>query len=89
MWYFCFVGSAAILAQQLDDSLGGSPVQVRVTQGKEPAFFRQLFHGRLIVHAGGVASSWKNKVRCWQCSSKWRCVLLKILVCYLGRHELV
>lgn len=54
-------GSAAILAQQLDDQMGGAPVQVRVTQGKEPAFFRQMFNGSMIVHPGGVASGWKNK----------------------------
>lgn len=54
-------GAAAIMAQELDDSMGGSPVQVRVTQGKEPAFFRELFDGRMIVHTGGVASGWKNK----------------------------
>lgn len=54
-------GAAAIKAQELDDSMGGSPVQIRVTQGKEPAFFRELFNGRMIVHSGGVASGWKNK----------------------------
>eukprot|EP00603_Paraphysomonas_imperforata_P002999 CAMPEP_0114417660 /NCGR_PEP_ID=MMETSP0103-20121206/3082_1 /TAXON_ID=37642 ORGANISM="Paraphysomonas imperforata, Strain PA2" /NCGR_SAMPLE_ID=MMETSP0103 /ASSEMBLY_ACC=CAM_ASM_000201 /LENGTH=797 /DNA_ID=CAMNT_0001585967 /DNA_START=115 /DNA_END=2508 /DNA_ORIENTATION=+ len=54
-------GAAAIKAQELDDSMGGSPVQVRVTQGKEPAFFRELFDGRMVVHTGGVASGWKNK----------------------------
>jgi hypothetical protein len=54
-------GAAAIKAQELDDSMGGSPVQVRVTQGKEPAFFRELFNGRMVVHTGGVASGWKNK----------------------------
>jgi hypothetical protein len=36
---------------------------MRVTQGKEPAFFRELFNGRMVVHTGGVASGWKNKVR--------------------------
>lgn len=46
-------GAAALLAVELDDSLGGKPVQVRVTQGKEPAHFRQLFQGRMIVYAGG------------------------------------
>jgi hypothetical protein len=60
--YFNHVGAAAIMAQELDDSMGGSPVQVRVTQGKEPAFFRELFNGRMVVHTGGVASGWKNKV---------------------------
>jgi hypothetical protein len=53
-------GSAALLAKELDSDLGGSPVQIRVTQGKEPPHFRQLFKGRMIVHAGGNASSFKN-----------------------------
>ena len=30
----------------------GKPVQVRVTQGKEPAHFRQLFKGKMIVFRG-------------------------------------
>ena len=34
------------------DSMGGKPVQVRVTQGKEPAHFRQLFKGNMIVFKG-------------------------------------
>ena len=34
------------------DSMGGKPVQVRVTQGKEPAHFRQLFKGKMIVFKG-------------------------------------
>lgn len=55
------IGSAALLAKEMDDSLGGRPVQVRVVQGKEPSHFRQLFKGRMIVHAGGHASGFKNK----------------------------
>lgn len=35
-------------------------MQVRVTQGKEPSHFRSLFAGRLIVHAGGKASGFRN-----------------------------
>jgi len=45
----------------LDDQLGDRPMQVRVTQGKEPAHFRQLFQGSLIIHKGGRASSFKNR----------------------------
>jgi len=49
-------GSAALLSVELDDSMGGKPVQVRVTQGKEPAHFRQLFKGQMVVYQGGHAS---------------------------------
>lgn len=49
-------GHAALLTKDLDDSMGGKPVQVRVTQGKEPAHFRQLFRGKMIVYKGGLAS---------------------------------
>lgn len=54
-------GAAALLAKELDDSMGGRPVQVRVVQGKEPAHFRQLFQGRMIIHSGGHASGFKNR----------------------------
>ena len=50
----------ALKAKELDDKYGGAPMQCRVVQGKEPAHFRQLFQGKLIVHAGGKASSFKN-----------------------------
>jgi hypothetical protein len=53
-------GAAALLATQLDDEMGGSPVQVRVVQGKEPAHFRALFKGKLIIHSGGKASGFAN-----------------------------
>jgi hypothetical protein len=53
--------ASALLSTFLDDSLGGSPVQVRVTQGKEPAHFRALFNGTMIVHAGGKASAFNNR----------------------------
>jgi hypothetical protein len=78
-------GASALRATELDDSLGGRPMQVRdrlilslyisvtsllslsptcpqirVTQGKEPAHFRHLFQGSLIIHKGGKASSFKN-----------------------------
>lgn len=51
----------AKFAVDLDDELGGDPVQVRVTQGKEPNHFLTLFQGRMIVHEGGVASGFKNR----------------------------
>lgn len=53
-------GSAALLSVELDDSLGGRPVQVRVTQGKEPSHFRQLFKGRMVVYCGGHASGFNS-----------------------------
>uniref|UniRef100_M4BDS2 HP domain-containing protein n=1 Tax=Hyaloperonospora arabidopsidis (strain Emoy2) TaxID=559515 RepID=M4BDS2_HYAAE len=52
---------SAVLATFLDDSLGGTPVQVRVTQGKEPGHFRALFNGTMIVHAGGKSSAFTNR----------------------------
>lgn len=54
-------GASALLAKELDDQLGDRPMQVRVTQGKEPPHFRQLFQGSLIIHKGGRASGFKNR----------------------------
>jgi len=54
------IGASALLAKELDDEMGGAPVQVRVVQGKEPAHFRQLFKGTMVIHAGGRASGFKN-----------------------------
>ncbi len=34
---------------------------MRVVQGKEPAHFRQLFRGNMVVHSGGHASGFKNR----------------------------
>jgi len=53
-------GASAIHAKTLDDKYGGAPVQVRVVQNKEPAHFYLLFKGKMIVHAGGHASGFKN-----------------------------
>ncbi|XP_072034821.1 advillin-like [Amphiura filiformis] len=53
-------GAAAICTTQMDDEMGGEPVQVRVTQYKEPNHFLMLFKGKLINHAGGKASGFKN-----------------------------
>ena len=43
-------GAAALLSLELDESLAGVPVEVRVTQGKEPAHFRSIFCGTTIIH---------------------------------------
>ena len=55
-------GAAALLTVKLDDEMGGKPVQVRVTQGKEPAHFRQLFKGKMVVYKGGHASGFSSGV---------------------------
>jgi hypothetical protein len=54
-------GASALIAKEMDDELGGDPVQVRVVQGKEPKHFLSLFQGKMIVHEGGVASGFKNQ----------------------------
>jgi len=55
-------GTSAYMAVQMDDELGGDPVQVRVVQGKEPNHFLTLFKGKMIVHKGGAASGFKNRL---------------------------
>lgn len=50
------VGSSAALAVELDQKMNGLPVQVRVTQGQEPAHLLSLFKDKpLIVHLGGTS----------------------------------
>eukprot|EP00071_Canis_lupus_P047185 XP_022280742.1 gelsolin [Canis lupus familiaris] len=50
------VAASAILTAQLDEELGGSPVQSRVVQGKEPAHLMSLFGGKpMIVYKGGTS----------------------------------
>ncbi|XP_039671012.1 scinderin like b isoform X1 [Perca fluviatilis] len=50
------LAASAFLTVKLDDSMGGSPVQVRVTQGQEPPHLMSLFQGKpMIIHMGGTS----------------------------------
>ncbi|XP_028449467.1 scinderin like b isoform X1 [Perca flavescens] len=50
------LAASAFLTVKLDDSMGGSPVQVRVTQGQEPSHLMSLFQGKpMIIHRGGTS----------------------------------
>ncbi|KAG9341518.1 hypothetical protein JZ751_019023 [Albula glossodonta] len=50
------LAASAFLTVKMDDSMGGSPVQVRVTQGQEPAHLMSLFKGRpMMIHSGGTS----------------------------------
>lgn len=51
------LAASAYLTVRLDDSMGGCPVQVRVTQGQEPAHLMSLFQGKpMIIHLGGTST---------------------------------
>jgi len=52
--------TSAISAVKLDDELNGKATQIRVTQGCESRHFIKLFHGKMVVFAGGRASGFKN-----------------------------
>ncbi|XP_053229907.1 gelsolin isoform X1 [Podarcis raffonei] len=50
------VATSAFLTVQLDEELGGTAVQKRVVQGKEPPHLMSLFGGKpLIVYQGGTS----------------------------------
>ncbi|KAM9428309.1 gelsolin-like isoform 1-T2 [Salvelinus alpinus] len=50
------LAASAFLTVKLDDSMGGTPVQVRVTQGQEPPHLMSLFQGKpMMVHNGGTS----------------------------------
>ncbi|XP_030063420.1 gelsolin isoform X1 [Microcaecilia unicolor] len=50
------ITTSAFLSAQLDEELGGGPVQVRVVQGKEPPHLMSMFGGKpLVVYRGGTS----------------------------------
>lgn len=53
-------GAAAIFAVELDDTLGGAPVQHRETQGHETQLFKSYFTGPLRYLTGGAATGFKH-----------------------------
>ena len=53
-------GACAILAKDLDDKLGGGPVQFRCVQGHEPPEFVQALGGTLEYLDGGIDSAFKK-----------------------------
>ncbi|XP_050533293.1 actin depolymerising venom protein gelsolin 1-like [Daktulosphaira vitifoliae] len=54
------VGAAAILSVQLDDALGGDPVQHKETQDHESQAFLSLFSPSIRYLPGGVASGFQH-----------------------------
>ncbi|XP_074841267.1 villin-like protein [Carettochelys insculpta] len=53
-------GAAAFYVTQMDDMLGGSPVQHREVQGHESEAFKSYFRNGIIYKKGGVASGFRH-----------------------------
>ncbi|CAI9540027.1 unnamed protein product, partial [Staurois parvus] len=53
-------GAAALYTTQLDEALGGSPIQHREVQGHESTTFKSYFKNGVIYKKGGVASGFKH-----------------------------
>ncbi|XP_051969503.1 villin-1-like isoform X2 [Xyrauchen texanus] len=53
-------GAAAIYVKQLDEYLGGSPIQYREVQGSESSKFKSYFKSGLIYKKGGVGSGFTH-----------------------------
>uniref|UniRef100_A0AAX7UCY1 Gelsolin-like domain-containing protein n=1 Tax=Astatotilapia calliptera TaxID=8154 RepID=A0AAX7UCY1_ASTCA len=50
------LAASAFLTVKLDDSMGGAPVQVRVSQGQEPPHLMSIFKDKpMIIHSGGTS----------------------------------
>ncbi|CAL5229458.1 g12784 [Coccomyxa viridis] len=53
-------GASAILAEQLDASMGGRPQEHREVQGEESSAFQSLFKGGIRYQSGGAASGFHH-----------------------------
>ncbi|KAF7240355.1 Advillin [Varanus komodoensis] len=49
------LAASAYHAVEVDEQLGGEPVQVRVSMGKEPHHFLAIFKGKLVIFEGGTS----------------------------------